>query len=293
MKHNSKLTQGSQEWLDMRKKYIGASDAPVIMGDCKFKLNDGRVKTPYTLWQEKLGLLDTSINNSAVEYGKRMEEPARQVYQQMTGTIMQPAVIFHSEIEFMMASLDGLSANKDFAIEIKMANAEDHEMCKSQKIPQKYYAQLQHQLACTGHSMMHYFSFHKGEGIIVEVNRDENYLSEMIQKEKDFWTCVENFEAPPISHVDFRVMDKDWEKMASDLKVIKEKISNDKKVEKSLEESLKLAADNESCYFGNFVYEKILAKGTVDYSIIPELKNINLDNYRKASTTRWMLKQSR
>ena len=42
------MEQKSEEWLDWRKKGIGSSDAPIIMGVSPWK-------TPFELWEEKTG----------------------------------------------------------------------------------------------------------------------------------------------------------------------------------------------------------------------------------------------
>ena len=211
------MEQNTQEWLAMRKKYIGASDAPIIMGTSKFRLPDGRYKTPHLLWQEKLGLLDLSTDTTATRYGKQMEEPARQAYEKLTGVFTAPEVVYHTSVQYMMASLDGLSMDRDIAVEIKNCNAEDHELARKKRVPKHYYAQVQHQLACLNHDVMHYFSFHKGEGIVIEVKRDLEYVDKLYEAEQKFWSCVENLEEPDLIDLDFREMGRDWEANAPNL----------------------------------------------------------------------------
>ncbi len=55
----SALIQHSNEWLELRKNKIGASDAPIIMKVSPWK-------TPYRLWEEKLGLTEC-VSNQAMK----------------------------------------------------------------------------------------------------------------------------------------------------------------------------------------------------------------------------------
>jgi putative phage-type endonuclease len=291
------MDQNTQEWLKMRKNYIGASDAPVIMGKCKFKLSDGRFKTPNLLWQEKLGLLNANSDNEATRYGKRMEDPARQAYEAQTGILMVPDVVFHPSIKYMMASLDGLSMDKDMAVEIKNANAEDHAAAREKRVPEHYYPQLQHQLDCLyklyNIDMMHYYSFHKREGIIVEVKRDISYLEILHEKEREFWECVESMEEPELTDLDFQEMDKNWELKAKKLWELEESIKQEAKLAKELKDELKNLSRGLNSKSGDFRFVYHERKGNIDYSLVPELANKDLECYRKPPTKIYALQRGR
>jgi len=283
------LTQGTSEWLDMRKKFVCASDAPIIMGVSPFKRADGLRKTPHVLWMEKLDLLPAETETAAMRYGKEMEETARQSYEEKVGDFFAPKVCFHKDINYLMASLDGISIDGKKVVEIKNSNAEDHSLAKSKKVPDKYYPQLQHQLACIGLDGMHYFSFHKGEGVVVEVERDDNYLEEMYAKEKEFWDCVRNFKAPALTDNDYRERDKEWYKHASRVLEIKERRKTLEKEEKEAEAALRTMSDGKNSFFDDLRYTGSIRKGSVDYKKIPELEGINLEIYRKPSSSMWTL----
>ncbi len=126
------MKQGTQEWLDMRKKHVMASDAPVIMNGFHFE------KTPYKLWKEKVGIGTKQKDNAAMRYGRETEHKARLAYQVYSGNTVKPEIVFHPKISFMGASLDGLTANGDMAVEIKCPGFNDHSTAKKGKIPEKY-----------------------------------------------------------------------------------------------------------------------------------------------------------
>lgn len=283
------MKQNTQEWLNLRKDYIGASDAPIIMGVSPFKRSDGLKKTPYVLWMEKLDLLPQESESAAMRYGKEMEEPARKSYEEQVGDFFAPKVCFHKEINYLMASLDGITIDGRAAVEIKNANGEDHSLAKNKKVPAKYYPQLQHQLACTGLDGMHYYSFHKGEGVIVEVEKDNKYLEEMYSKEKEFWDCVRNFKAPALTENDYRERDKEWYKNALKVLEIKEKRKTLEKEEKEAESYLRTLSDGKNSFFNDLRFTTSVRKGNVDYKNIPELDGVDLEKYRKSSSSIWTL----
>lgn len=90
----TQIKQNTPEWLALRKTHIGASDAPIIMGESVYKLNDGRWKTPFTLWQEKLELLPEQTPSRAMEYGLSEEEVTRRNVSRQLGIEFTPQVVF-------------------------------------------------------------------------------------------------------------------------------------------------------------------------------------------------------
>jgi len=133
------LEQGSPEWLKMRRNFIGASDCPVIM-----KLDPWR--TPMNLFDEKLGLVVTR-ETEAMRRGKELESYAREEFEKVTGIKVTPQVLFHPEIKYMMASMDGVSEDGKQAVEIKCPGDAVYRLAVQGKIPENYNAQLQHQMA--------------------------------------------------------------------------------------------------------------------------------------------------
>lgn len=286
---NKKLKQGTPEWLQMRKSYIGASDAPIIMGVSPFKRADGLNKTPYVLWMEKLDMLPAEEETAAMRYGKRMEEPARQAYERLVGDFFVPKIVFHDDINYLMASLDGLSLDGKLAVEIKNANEVDHTLAKTKKVPAKYYPQVQQQIACAGLDGMHYFSYHKGEGVMVEVARDDNYLEELYSKEEEFWDCIRNFKAPALTDNDYHERDLVWYEAAQEIFEIKQQRKDLEKREKEAEQELRKLSEEKNSFYKNLRYTSSIQKGRVDYKAIPELEGVDLDPFRKSNSSRWTL----
>lgn len=281
------MKQGTKEWLAHRRNYIGASDAPIIMGVSPWR-------TPYQLWQEKLGLGGEQPETRAMTYGKDMEEVARRKYEEYTGNLLSTdendTLVYHPQKPFMMASLDGITFNKDMAVEIKNVCFEDHSMAKSGKIPEKYYPQVQHQLACLGFNMLHYFSYREGDFALVEVERDQSYIDSLYQSEGAFWDLVLNLEAPALTDKDYVVMeDQEWDHLAKEWANISERISILEKQEKEYRAALIAKAGGQNAKGSGICLTKILRKGTVDYKRVPELIGVDLEKYRKDPSESWRL----
>jgi len=285
------IEQGTPEWLALRKNHLGSSDASIIMGASKWKISDGRIKTPYLLWKEKLGLEDLSCDNAATRYGKVMEEPARQAYQEMVGDIVEPVCVKNTQHPYLLASLDGLNITEDRAVEIKNCNFEDHKLAKEGKIPSKYYPQVQLQIMVTGLPFIDYFSFHKGDGVIVKVERDEEYILDLSKKLDAFWKCVETLKEPPLTDDDFIERDNIWEETAEKLFTLKEDVKFLEKEVKKTEELLKNMSEGKNSRSGSYRYSFTSCRGSINYKLIPELHKINLNKYRNGSIIKWSLKK--
>ena len=188
------LEQGSQTWLEARQQKITATDASIITGVNPWC-------NPYILWKRKLGLEPPQPITPAMERGMRMEDEARRAFEEYTNIKVKPVVVESADKSWMMASLDGLDASRKHQVEIKCPNPATHAMAKAKQVPKYYEAQIQHQLAVTGLEWSYYFSYDGSEGAIVEVERDQAFIDEMIEKEEDFFRRLREFDPPPQSHL--------------------------------------------------------------------------------------------
>ncbi len=277
------IKQNTQEWLDLRKNHIGASDAPVILGQSPWK-------TAFQLWEEKLGLREVPQMNAAMKRGHELEPIARQAYNDYTGNCAEPEVVFHPEHKWMMASLDGLSLDRSVIVEIKCPGQADHDLAAEGKIPVKYYAQLQHQLATIGLNLLHYFSYKDGEFHLVEVEADEGFIRGLYKKEMDFWKKMQDFEPPALQERDFvQKEDQGWCALAQQWEAANKALAEMKLKEKQCRDALIQAAGNRNCLGAGVKVQKVVRKGTVDYKAVPELEGVDLEKYRKSPVESWRI----
>jgi putative phage-type endonuclease len=214
------MEQGSEYWLQFRKRKIGSSDAPVIM------LAEGAFSTPYKLWCDKTGRTDAYLSrplksnksgsNWAMDRGNKFEPIARALYELDNDIELAAAVLVHPDYPFLIASLDGYNKEAGIILEIKIPGAEVFELAKGGKVHPKYIPQLQHQLMVTGAKEAHFFCCKvervKGEEKIVDqalviVPPDLNYQKELLFQELQFQGFVDNDIAPPLTTKDTLVLE--------------------------------------------------------------------------------------
>lgn len=266
-----KVEQGSQEWLSLRKNYIGASDTTVIMEVSPWK-------TPYQLWSEKMGLSENQKDNASMKRGRDLEPIARQKFIEEIGYAVVPIVALHDSIQFMLASFDGVSDDGKIAVEIKCPGYQDHEMAMDGVIPEKYVPQLQHQMEVAGLQSMFYFSFNEKSYKVLEIEKDEKYFKKLLEKEKDFWDCMQNLEAPELIEKDFiKRDDEEWAQLAKEWIEISKIEDRKDQIRKKL---IDLSGRSNSMG-GGIKLSKIPRKGLVDYKSIPEIRGLDLEKYRK------------
>jgi len=274
------MKQGSKEWHEMRRKHIGASDAPIIMGVSPWR-------TQHQLFLEKIGVGKKQFETDAMKYGAATEEKARREFEAHTGIPMFPKVVFHPEHQFMMASLDGADLENKFAVEIKCPlNKDDHICAMDGEIPEKYYPQVQHQMECLGVDMIYYFSYTPSSSKLLEVERNQQYIDEMVLKEKEFWRRVEELDAPPMSDKDYVAREDDeWKTLEQRWLFLQPYIEESEQ----LREKLISCANGQNIKGNALTLSRFMRRGNVDYKAIPALKGINLDDYRKSPSECWRI----
>src|SRR5271169_2323345 len=143
------LHQNTPDWHRWRLQGIGASYAPVIMGEAAFK-------TPRRPWSIKTGRAREDAPGLAARRGRELERLARRAYEEEVGIQMEPLCLVHDQLEWMRASLDGLSFDGSTVLEIKCPlSLRDSNAAQQGRVPSHYYGQLQHQLEVTGAAQAH------------------------------------------------------------------------------------------------------------------------------------------
>jgi putative phage-type endonuclease len=274
------MEQQTKEWHELRKQKIGASDAPAIMGVSPWK-------TKLQLWEEKVGLRESNYKSQWMERGIKLEEAARKSFMLMTGIDVAPSIVISKEYDFMMASLDGLSQNGRDAVEIKCPGANDHALALLGIIPDKYLPQLQHQMIVCELDSIYYFSFDGQNGTLIKVKRDDIYCNGMIENEKDFFRRIKEFQPPEATEKDYARVDcPNAIAKAQRIKQLKAQANELQKEADMLLDELTSETGFQSCDFGGVCkLSKVIRKGAISYSDIPELKVIDLEQYRKQPST--------
>ena len=268
----------TEEWHKMRSSRIGSSDAGIIMGVSPWM-------TPYELWEIKLGLR-MPVVSYAMRRGMDMEEEAREKYIEMTGIHVEEGIIIHEEYEWMMASLDGITLDESHAVEIKCPGVTDHDAARKGIVPDKYFWQLQHQMEVCSLASIHYFSYKDGEGIILNVERDDQAIEEMLRKELSFLECLENAVPPDGSNLEIGREDDLWRATAErwiDAKMkLEECVTREKLIRQQL---IALADEKPTRGFG--VKLSFTKSTTWDWEAIETALGGDASRYRKEGKGFW------
>ena len=192
MKRNTiptaKITR--EEWLQLRRKGIGGSDASVIMG-----------KNPYRsilqLWEEKTGKLPvTDEGNEYTYWGNVMEPIIRKEFMNRTGLKVRQkhAMIFHKDYPYLFADVDGIVTDErgeKCIFEAKTASQYKAEQWED-GVPEEYILQVQHYLEVCGMDKAYIAALIGGNKFVFHtIYRDEELIRNLISREKEFWEgCV-------------------------------------------------------------------------------------------------------
>lgn len=272
-----------EDFLASRKNYLGASDAPAVMGVSPWS-------TPYQLWEDKLGLAPPKSDNFAMKRGRELEPLARDAYILETGHMVEPKMVIHPEIKYMMANFDGITDDHKYAVEIKCPGEKDHLTAKQGIVPEKYMPQLQHQLAVIGVNELHYFSYRDGDTALITVGRDEGYIKRLIVEERKFWNCVENLSAPPLTDRDYDTRnDIAWMKAAISWEEAQTELEAAKIKENTFRDILIELAGNKNSIGQGVRVQRVVRKGAIDYKAVPQLKDVDLEKYRKDTMESWRI----
>jgi putative phage-type endonuclease len=276
------IAQRSPEWLKMRQEKIGASDAPVIMEVSPWS-------TPYKLWEQKV-LGKRTETNAAMERGTDMEQAAREQFEADTGFLIVPCVVLHPKHDWMVASLDGLDVEEKNIVEIKCPGREDHAVAKQGLVPSKYIPQLMHQMEVCEMDKAYYYSFTGQEGVIVILKRDEAYISKMLEAEKEFLQHLQELTPPRFSDKDIvRRQDVEWVRASEAWRDLSVQMEELERQMKNTRETLITLANNQCCQGEGVRLTRSISKGRIDYSSVPQLNNVNLDQYRKEPVESWRI----
>lgn len=181
------MIQGSPEWFEARRGFVGASAINDVMATTK---SGGEAATRRNLRariiSERLtGVCADSFSSTAMQWGVDNEPIARANYEVLYGVdVDQVGFILHPEIKMTGASPDGLIGD-DGLIEIKCPNTATHiDYLLGGVPPMEYRNQMLWQMECTGRKWCDFVSFDPRmpddmQLFVVRYTRDEEKIKEL------------------------------------------------------------------------------------------------------------------
>jgi len=177
------MEQGTEAWFNIRIGKVTASRVADVLAKTKTGYSTTRDNYMAQLVCERLtGQKGESFTNAAIQHGIETEAYARAAYEARYDVLVdEVGFVPHPTIEMSGASPDGL-VGEDGLIEIKCPNTATHiETLLSESVPNKYYTQMQFQIACTGRKWCDFVSFDNRlptelQMFVKRVPRDDMYI---------------------------------------------------------------------------------------------------------------------
>ncbi len=172
-----------EEWLTLRKGSIGGSDAGAVMG-----MNPYR--SALEVYADKKGMIPDKEQNEAMRLGSDLEDYVAKRFEEMTGKKVRRDnyMYAHDDYPFMTANVDRVIVGENAGLECKTMSPFSKYDVAAGEIPDQYYAQCQHYMAVMAYDRMYIAILVYQKGVWQHpVERNDEFIKQMIQQEKEFW----------------------------------------------------------------------------------------------------------
>lgn len=185
--NTSKMTR--EDWLSLRRKSIGGSDAGAILGMNQWA-------SPITVYLDKTGQTEDRETTEAMRQGTDFEEYVAKRWMEITGkTVRRDNFMWcHDDYDFITANIDRDVIGENAGLECKtMSGFSDYDL-EGGEVPAHYYAQCQHYMAVRGYDRMYLCILVYQRGVYpLTIDRNDEFIANMVEEECRFWH--ENVEA--------------------------------------------------------------------------------------------------
>jgi hypothetical protein len=139
--------------------------------------------------------------------------------------------------------------------------------------------------------MAYYYSFDGNDGVVLECRRNTKYIQQMVESEKEFYKCVRDVLPPKLNESrDFDIKeDEFWSACAIEWLDLQKNLMQYEKRDRELRDMLVSMCRGQNSLGAGVRVSKMVRKGNIDYSAIPELQGIDLDRYRKEPIECWRI----
>jgi putative phage-type endonuclease len=277
----NEMQQGSLEWHEHRAKYDNASEAAIIM-DCapKYWGTSKRI-----LWEQKQGLRGSNVDsdNPAIQHGNNMESAARDCFNKNFGANTRPVVGVKGTYS---ASLDGHGTDAEgqsIKVEIKCpwkgVDSEVWKLAASGEIAEYYHWQMVHQSHCVDTEQTFFFVYISDDQFLTipHISSDEDTAALL-----SAWEEFNASEPEP----DFVLMeDAHMQVLVEEHQLLIDRQKHLKTQLEQVENTMKSKAGDKNVIAFGCKIQTINRKGSVDYKKIENLKDVDLEQYRKPAST--------
>ena len=197
------------EWLELRKGYIGGSDAGAVAGVNPWV-------GPYGVWLDKTGRAMGEDKSSIVtEVGSYLEQFVADKFTETTGKKVQRVnfILVNEEYPWACADVDRRIVGEDAILECKTTNSFGNaKLIRSGEYPMTWYCQMMHYLAVTGAKKAYLAVLIASRDFqIFELERDEAEIKALMDMEFNFWQHVKDDTQPTPNASDADAVAEDFQ----------------------------------------------------------------------------------
>lgn len=173
-----------ETWLKARRTGLGGSDVSAILGMNKWK-------SPIAVYLDKIGQApEEELSSEAAYWGTKQESLVAEEFSLRTGLKIRKrnAILRHPKYPWMLANVDRLIVGQDEGLECKTASEYLKNEWKDDQVPSAYLLQCQHYMSvCDFNAWWIAVLIGGNKFQYKRIERDEEIISLLIEKERDFW----------------------------------------------------------------------------------------------------------
>ena len=173
-----------EQWRELRKTGIGGSDAGAVIG-----LNP--YSSAYSVYHEKLGLVEAFEGNDKTRLGNDLEEYVAKRFEEITGKKVRRlnAMLRSIERPYMIADVDRVIVGADEGLECKITSNNEGYKFDEGEYPAYWACQCYHYLSVLGFKrwQLCVLDLFSGKVSVITIERNESEIKALEEIEKTFW----------------------------------------------------------------------------------------------------------
>ena len=180
----STLDMSRAEWLEMRRRGIGGSDAATIVG-----LNPWSSRLE--LYADKKGLTPEKEDSEAMRQGRDLEDYVATRWMEATGKKVRREnhILYNDQYPWAFANVDRVVIGEKALLECKTTSVYNKADFAAGNIPDTYYTQCMHYMAVTGYERAYLAVLVLNSAFYTfTIERNEDEIAALMDAEKTFWT---------------------------------------------------------------------------------------------------------
>lgn len=287
------MEQKSKEWFDARRGKLTGSNIGAALGVNPWKRPEDLIRQ---MVRDYHGAESEFQGNIATKHGNLHEPLAVMDYTAKTGNIVDECGFFvHPEYDWLGASPDGL-IDDDGVLEVKcpfgLRNKKGDDLVfKSAKDQPHYFAQMQIEMACTGRAYTDFYQWTKHGDSLETVEFRKKWFDDNLPALESFYKrYLSEIDNPAhlepllkeVNTLGAKSLIDEYDQISA---TIDDATARKKEI---MAELVTLSKERNAVIHGRKL-TKVERKGSVQYAKIPELKGLDLEPYRNASSEFWRL----